>query len=43
MESADLTLTTRHALKEAALNPRFYTTDFDAIDAMDICAGAIRV
>ncbi len=36
MESADLSLTTRHALKEAALNPRFYTTDFDAIDEMDI-------
>lgn len=35
METADLTLTTRHALKEAVLNPRFYTTDFDAIDQMD--------
>lgn len=34
MEMAELSGTTRHALKEAALNPRFYTTDFAAIDAM---------
>ena len=34
MEMAELSGTTRHALKEAALNPRFYTTDFEAIDAM---------
>jgi len=26
METADLTLTTRHAIQEAVLNPRFYTT-----------------
>lgn len=36
METADLTLTTRHAIQEAVLNPRFYTTDFAAIDAMDV-------
>lgn len=35
MEMAELSGTTRHALKEAALNPRFYTTDFEAIDAMN--------
>jgi len=35
MEMAELSGTTRHALKEAALNPRFYTTDFAAIDAME--------
>jgi magnesium-protoporphyrin IX monomethyl ester (oxidative) cyclase len=28
--------TTRHALQEAVLNPRFYTTDFAAIDRMQI-------
>lgn len=28
--------TTRHALQEAALNPRFYTTDFAAIDRLKI-------
>ncbi len=36
MEVADLSVTTRHAIKEAVLNPRFYTTDFAEIDAMHI-------
>lgn len=35
MEMPELSGTTRHALKEAALNPRFYTTDFDEIDAVN--------
>ena len=28
--------TTRHALQEAALNPRFYTTDFKAVDKLHV-------
>lgn len=28
--------TTRHALREAVLNPRFYTTDFRAIDRLNV-------
>lgn len=28
--------TTRHALREAILTPRFYTTDFRAIDRLNI-------
>ncbi len=28
--------TTRHALKEAVLTPRFYTTDFKAIDRLHV-------
>ncbi|MCB0061382.1 MAG: magnesium-protoporphyrin IX monomethyl ester (oxidative) cyclase [Caldilineaceae bacterium] len=35
MEMAELSGTTRHALKEAVLSPRFYTTDFEEVDAMD--------
>lgn len=32
MEMAELSGTTRHALKEAVLSPRFYTTDFEEVD-----------
>ncbi|NJO84704.1 MAG: magnesium-protoporphyrin IX monomethyl ester (oxidative) cyclase, partial [Blastochloris sp.] len=32
----DLSRTTRHALQEAILQPRFYTTDFDEIDRLGI-------
>lgn len=35
MEMPELSGTTRHALKEAVLDPRFYTTDFDEIDAIE--------
>lgn len=35
MKTAELSGTTQHALKEAALNPRFYTTDFDEVDAIE--------
>jgi magnesium-protoporphyrin IX monomethyl ester (oxidative) cyclase len=36
--------TTRHALQEAALSPRFYTTDFDQIDQLSSAAmrGGLR-
>lgn len=34
MEMPELSGTTRHALKEAVLSPRFYTTDFKAVDAL---------
>ncbi|HMQ54613.1 MAG TPA: magnesium-protoporphyrin IX monomethyl ester (oxidative) cyclase [Anaerolineae bacterium] len=34
MEMAELSGTTRHALKEAVLSPRFYTTDFKAVDGI---------
>lgn len=34
MEMPELSGTTKHALKEAALSPRFYTTDFKAVDAI---------
>lgn len=36
MEMPELSGTTRHALKEAVLTPRFYTTDFAAIDRLRI-------
>ena len=32
----EYTPTTRHALREAILNPRFYTTDFRAIDRLNV-------
>ncbi len=32
----DLNSTTRHALQEAILQPRFYTTDFDEVDKLRI-------
>lgn len=35
MEMPELSGTTRHALQEAALNPRFYTTNFDEVDGLD--------
>lgn len=38
----DLSVTTRHALQEAVLTPRFYTTDFKAIDALDIDKNGLR-
>ncbi len=38
----DLSMTTRHALQEAVLTPRFYTTDFKAIDALDIDKNGLR-
>jgi magnesium-protoporphyrin IX monomethyl ester (oxidative) cyclase len=38
----DLSITTRHALQEAMLTPRFYTTDFKAIDALDIDRNGLR-
>jgi magnesium-protoporphyrin IX monomethyl ester (oxidative) cyclase len=38
----DLSITTRHALQEAMLTPRFYTTDFKAIDALDIDKNGLR-
>ena len=33
-EVSELSGTTRHALQEAVLSPRFYTTDFKAVDAI---------
>ncbi|MEM8531953.1 MAG: magnesium-protoporphyrin IX monomethyl ester (oxidative) cyclase [Chloroflexota bacterium] len=36
MEMPELSGTTRHALQEAVLSPRFYTTDFAAIDNLNI-------
>jgi magnesium-protoporphyrin IX monomethyl ester (oxidative) cyclase len=36
MEMPELSVTTSHALQEAVLSPRFYTTDFAAIDALQI-------
>jgi magnesium-protoporphyrin IX monomethyl ester (oxidative) cyclase len=36
MEMPELSVTTRHALQEAVLSPRFYTTDFAAIDRLKI-------
>lgn len=36
MEMPELSGTTRHALQEAILTPRFYTTDFKAIDNLNI-------
>jgi magnesium-protoporphyrin IX monomethyl ester (oxidative) cyclase len=36
MEMPELSVTTRHALQEAVLSPRFYTTDFAAIDRIKI-------
>lgn len=38
----DLSVTTRHALQEAVLTPRFYTTDFKAIDGLDIDKQGLR-
>ncbi len=38
MEMPELSGTTRHAMKEAILTPRFYTTDFDEVDALNIGA-----
>ncbi|NOK58384.1 MAG: magnesium-protoporphyrin IX monomethyl ester (oxidative) cyclase [Chloroflexi bacterium AL-W] len=38
MEMPELSGTTRHALQEAVLSPRFYTTDFAAIDRLNIDA-----
>jgi magnesium-protoporphyrin IX monomethyl ester (oxidative) cyclase len=38
----DLSITTKHALQEAVLTPRFYTTDFKAIDALDIDRNGLR-
>jgi len=35
MEMPELSGTTRHALQEAVLDPRFYTTDFDEVDALE--------
>ena len=35
--------TTKMALTETVLSPRFYTTDFDAMDKMDISAVQGRV
>lgn len=34
VEMSEMSGTTRHALQEAVLNPRFYTTDFKAVDAI---------
>jgi magnesium-protoporphyrin IX monomethyl ester (oxidative) cyclase len=36
MEMPELSVTTSHALQEAVLAPRFYTTDFAAIDRLKI-------
>lgn len=36
MEMPELSVTTSHALQEAVLSPRFYTTDFAAIDRLKI-------
>ncbi|MBA3946650.1 MAG: magnesium-protoporphyrin IX monomethyl ester (oxidative) cyclase [Herpetosiphonaceae bacterium] len=36
MGMTELSLTTSHALQEAVLTPRFYTTDFAAIDHMQV-------
>lgn len=38
----EFTPTTRHALQEAVLSPRFYTTDFKAIDRLDIDKNGLR-
>ncbi|GAB4439931.1 MAG: magnesium-protoporphyrin IX monomethyl ester (oxidative) cyclase [Chloroflexi bacterium OHK40] len=38
----DLSVTTRHALQESAISPRFYTTDYKAIDALDIDKNGLR-
>ena len=38
----DLSMTTKHALQETAISPRFYTTDFKAIDALDIDKNGLR-
>jgi len=35
MEMPEISGTTRHALQEATLDPRFYTTDFDEVNAID--------
>lgn len=38
----EFTPTTSHALQEAVLSPRFYTTDFKAIDRLDIDKNGLR-
>jgi magnesium-protoporphyrin IX monomethyl ester (oxidative) cyclase len=38
----DLSITTKHALQETAISPRFYTTDYKAIDALDIDKNGLR-
>jgi magnesium-protoporphyrin IX monomethyl ester (oxidative) cyclase len=38
----EFTPTTQHALQEAVLTPRFYTTDFKAIDRLDIDKNGLR-
>ena len=38
----DLSLTTKHALQESVISPRFYTTDFKAIDNLDIDKNGLR-
>ncbi|MCU0491693.1 MAG: magnesium-protoporphyrin IX monomethyl ester (oxidative) cyclase [Chloroflexaceae bacterium] len=38
----NMSFTTKHALQESVISPRFYTTDYKAIDALDIDKNGLR-